>query len=53
MSWRQAGEDLTCPLCRKRMEVLVYEKNGVKYVEAERCKSCGWEWRDGEVRRIA
>jgi len=52
MKW-QASEDLTCPLCEKRMEVLIYTEGGVEYVDAERCKPCGWEWRDGEAKRIA
>ena len=57
LAWQQAEEALdpysyVCPLCMKRMEILVFEENGVEYVEAERCKPCGWEWRDGRARRI-
>lgn len=55
--WQRAEkDDPTCPLCHKRMEVLVkteYEGGrDIEYVEAERCRPCGWEWRDGRARRI-
>lgn len=43
MAWEVAKNDNICPSCNRVVEVYVVVRDGIEYVEAERCKRCRWK----------